>query len=511
MDIYISSKRKLSHNKLQNLIKYDFKENQKEYFVNLILQIYDCVPILNEEYFSCSLFDDEYICKKFIIKSAQNGRPYKGDIVSITKIKINILDDGNLLYYCDEIKILEKGANFLINLNDLKNISSKLKDTKKGNNELKILEKKDKNANLKENKKINHNNINKKTLLNEVSNNNNDIGCIKKEIIEINKEKEEKKIEIFDESIDLNIFNDLELFDEKKEENDSNIEANKKIEIIQTNNNNLKKENFNRQSKNYIKIEPHKKEITLTSKDKELLDYSYKIFSDEFKEQNKSLNTKNKFPIPFTKQGKYDKKEEAKKTQIQKKDNNKPKTKKNLKSSFIREISGGINIKYIEDVKRYLLNNNIDKDFKVRLKCRVKDFFHSNKNFYNGCSECHKKIKDTKICKCKNAYEQYLYFFHINVRDASGVVSIYLYNKEAEKFLGMDANTYKKLTENESIHDNNNDFDGQEYLFTIKFEKSKYKDSRKEYQYIVTTFEKISKSHMHQLMKELKSMLIIKK
>ena len=139
MDIYISSKRKLSHNKLQNLIKYDFKENQKEYFVNLILQIYDCVPILNEEYFSCSLFDDECICKKFIIKSAQNGRPYKGDIVSITKIKINILDDGNLLYYCDEIKILEKGANFLINLNDLKNISSKLKDTKKRNNELKKL------------------------------------------------------------------------------------------------------------------------------------------------------------------------------------------------------------------------------------------------------------------------------------------------------------------------------------------------------------------------------------
>ena len=504
----INSKRKLSHNSLEHLINYDFKENQKEYFVNIILQLYKCVPILNREYFSCSLFDDEYICNKFIIKCNKNEIPYPGDILCITKIKINILDDENLFYFCEEIEILEKGAKFLINPDNLKNISSKQKKFKLKNNENIIPEKKEKNLVINENKNLEifngENNINENLKIDEQPKNiNKENIFINKENKEINKE-EEKNEKIIDNSyknIDLNIFNNNEIGIEKN----NNLDVNKTILQIQNIiDNNYNKENINIQSKKLIKIEPHKKDTPLNSK--EILDITYKVFREELKDL-KNPNSK-KLTMSLKNLNRNEEKQDYQKTQIQLKVN-KPNTKKNFRYIFNRIIKGGLNIKYIEDIRKYIKNYNIDTNyFRVNIKCRIKNFFHSDTNYYLGCSECHKKIKNNKIC-CKNGKERFFYNFHLNVRDASGVISICFYNKEGEAFIGMNANTYKQLIENQNVWDNN-DFNGQEYLFTIKFEKCKSKESRKEYKYTVCRFEKVKEKHFHQLANELKSILGIK-
>ena len=133
MEIEYGDSRRLSHGVIKYLNNYKVNENKRALYVNFILQIYQCVPLLNTNYYSCSLFDDESICKAFIIKYNSNeGRPYQGDIISITKIIINILNEkDNRIYCCEETKLLEKSAKFLIDPNSLINITSKKKKKKK--------------------------------------------------------------------------------------------------------------------------------------------------------------------------------------------------------------------------------------------------------------------------------------------------------------------------------------------------------------------------------------------
>ena len=137
MDYDYGSARQLSSGALQILNKYEISENKRNIYVNFILQIYKCVPLLPSDYFSCSLFDKENICNKFILKYDQaDGKPYIGDIILVTKINVSILSNReNKLFICEEIKLLEKGKKFLINPKNLINISSKLKiDNKNQNN-----------------------------------------------------------------------------------------------------------------------------------------------------------------------------------------------------------------------------------------------------------------------------------------------------------------------------------------------------------------------------------------
>ena len=43
------------------------------------------MPLLPSDLFSCSLFDKENICNKFILKYDQaDGKPYIGDIILVT-------------------------------------------------------------------------------------------------------------------------------------------------------------------------------------------------------------------------------------------------------------------------------------------------------------------------------------------------------------------------------------------------------------------------------------------
>ena len=150
MNYDCGSERQLSTGALQFLSEFKISEKKRIIYVNFILQIYQCVPLLHSEYFSCSLFDKENICNAFILKyNKSEGRPYSGDIISVTKIIVSTLNNGeNRLYNCEETKLLEKNKKFLINPKILKNISSKQKLENKDN--IKNSSKKNKLEEIKE-------------------------------------------------------------------------------------------------------------------------------------------------------------------------------------------------------------------------------------------------------------------------------------------------------------------------------------------------------------------------
>ena len=184
-----------------------------------------------------------------------------------------------------------------------------------------------------------------------------------------------------------------------------------------------------------------------------------------------------------------------------------PKNKHNKKDDNIKII-------YINELKEILKNyRNKSVDFKVKIKCRIKTFFHSYNNFYVGCSNCHKKIKNNIVC-CKNRKEELIYSFYVTVRDASGVVTIFFLNKIGKKFMDMSAQEYKELLDNKEpigqilLSSFINNFYDYEYLFTLEFlEPRKFGDMKKKYN--VIEIEKITKKHKYEMINELKNILKI--
>ena len=267
MNYDCGSDRQLSSGALQFLSSFEISEKKRNIYVNFILQIYNCVPLLHSEYFSCSLFDKENICNTFILKyNKSEGRPYPGDIISVTKINVSILSDGeHRLYTCEETKLLEKNKKFLINPKKLKSISSKQKLVNKD-----IIK-----------------NSSKKNKLKEIQ----------------EKELSEEDIDYF--SKENNILND-EISDyDYTNINDNITNINNVINInggeISTEKKSKKSKKFNSNEKT-IKIHPQKKEdFSQKEKENELILESNNPFLDEFQEgiilsenSNNDLNTNNK-------------------------------------------------------------------------------------------------------------------------------------------------------------------------------------------------------------------------
>ena len=531
MQIEYGDRRKLSHGAIKYLNNYNIVENKRTLYVNFILQIYKCVSLLHIDYYSCSLFDDECICNTFILKySIIEGRPYEGDIISITKINLNILSDGeHKLFCCEETKLLEKSAKFLINPTNLINITSKSKKI--------IIDKKEDEKINKENNNINNNNINiiKKCNEKEIKNKNN---INQKELIfnndddyNFNENNEKNKEE---EKNDNNI-NNKENFN--KNENKNNKENYSKNEIINKKENYLnnsdeinfirkiRSQNIIKTKSNLIKIEPKKKkEEPDDTKQKEIFD-SINLFLDDFQDgENINLEDSNSIQAIF---------EEFENDEKNKNDNimlkNKNIIEKNINFNINRNIKLKINnlnckhnnnkfinngcIAYIEDIKNILKNyRNKPVNFKCKIKCSIKTFYHSYDNFYRGCSICHKKIRDNNSC-CSNGKEILIYNFYITVRDASGVVTIFFFDKQARQLMGVSPEKYKELLDDKQpigqimLSEYINDFYINKYLFTIEFLEPRKNEIKKKYN--VVKVEKINKNHYHQLSKEIKDILHI--
>ena len=237
--------------------------------------------------------------------------------------------------------------------------------------------------------------------------------------------------------------------------------------------------------------------LNIIDKNKELLS-----LNKQLKEEKNELINKNNELIEEKVENKNDK--------IQREKINK--NKKIRKYNRYNKKNYGI--KFIEEIKN-ILSYYIDIEFPyiLQIRCRLKSLHHSEDNFYEGCSICHKKIKNNKIC-CENSKKILLYNFFINVRDATGVVSIFFFNEQGRIFMGIDAEDYKKYLDDDSevgriiLNKFKDEFFNNEYIFTIEFLEPQYKNSdirKKKYSVIKT--EIINKNHEHQLMKKLKNIL----
>ena len=114
MNYEYGPKHQLTRGSIQFLNSYKFEDSKKNLFVNFTFQIYDSTPLINSNLFSCCLFDKNNISNNFILKYKENeGKPFKGDIISVTKINISVLIDHKL-FICEEVNLLEKNKKFLI-------------------------------------------------------------------------------------------------------------------------------------------------------------------------------------------------------------------------------------------------------------------------------------------------------------------------------------------------------------------------------------------------------------
>ena len=556
MEIEYGDSRRLSHGVIKYLNNYKVNENKRALYVNFILQVYQCVPLLNTNYYSCSLFDDESICKAFIVKYNSNeGRPYEGDIISITKIIINILNEkDNRIYCCEETKLLEKSAKYLVDPNNLINIASKKKEIIQSKNKENL----DKNENNKKIIKDKEDKNIKEEKIKNIKNNNNTHKEMKKEI---KNEKIIEKNEIDLDNLETDIANNI-IFDKKedninkdksslkeinKQINDNKInynkinkdennlkEINEKIndnkindyKINNINNINNKLTPLDKNKVNLIKIEPKKLDESLKIKDKEILE-SINLFIDDFEDGKNILSAEENHSgtpsINFEIINKIKENKEEKEINLKgnKKSRNNSKDYKN--NNIIKRIPknkyskwiDNIKIMYIDDLKEVLKNYRYKRaDFKVKIKCRIKTIFHSYNNFYVGCSNCYRKKRNNITC-CKNRKEDLFYYFYVNVRDASGVVNVFFFNEIGKKLMNMSAKEYKELLDNNNepmghimLSSLNNYLYENEYLFTLEFwEPSRADDIKKKYK--VIEVEIINKKHKYELVKELKNILKI--
>jgi len=100
---------------------------------------------------------------------------------------------------------------------------------------------------------------------------------------------------------------------------------------------------------------------------------------------------------------------------------------------------------------------NFDKKRIFKVKAEIYNFVHSEKNFYVGCSECRKKVKEvtyTYTCSSCNKYHEkphYIYFFRFLIKDNTKECVIDALGEVANNLLGMTAEEYRNvLIENDT-------------------------------------------------------------
>lgn len=468
MNYDYGSARQLSSGALRALESYKISESKRNIYVNFILQIYNCVSLLHSDYYSCCLFDKENICNTFILKyNNSEGYPFPGDIISVTKINVSILSDGeHKLFICEETKLLEKNKKFLISPKKLKSISSKFK-----------LE-----NNLKTNssRKKNIKEIKGKKQTKE-----------KKQLKDKNPKEETDSNNIFYEDI-------------------SNINYNNINNITNINNINIDKKNkeeININSKdNTLKINPQKKD-DFSQQEKDMILDSLNLFLDDFQEgSNESNNSINS----INSNKNQNQKEESKDYSLLAKQSIKFPNQIKSRTQINKIIN--IQFKYISEIKHILSRfQHISVNFKFKIKCRVHHFDLNKKIIYKGCSICKKQIlnKDKKCCY--DSREQIFYFFYVTMRDATGICDVYFHDKQGRKFMGLEPEKFKYLSEDETpigkiiFSEYKSDFYNNEFMIALEFNEDIKSQSKK---YEAIKVERINKKHRYEMVKELKNILI---
>ena len=488
MNYEFGSERQLSSGALQFLDSFKLQDNKRNIYVNFIFQIYNCVQLIHNDYYSCCLFDKENICNTFILKyNEYDGRPFPGDIIFVTKINISILIDGkHKLYICEEVKLLEKNKKFLINPKTLKSISSKIKFDNKNNNF-----------------------SSKKNIPEETKK-------IEEKMEEINFSQNEAFFEELPEySYDINNAPSINNTSNIINKDDKNSDK-KDIKVIIKNSN-----------EKAIKINPQKnREVSQNTKDKIILN-SINFFIGDFKDGTNENNNNNKF------QNKEEKKKEKEKEMEKPNDYSLLMAKKNKIHSQIQnenpESIKTIQIenpeltkaqfKYISEINRILFDfKNIPNDSIFKIKCYI-DRFNIGKNiFYLGCPICNKPIKEkTKTC-CNGATGVLLYQFSIRVKDPSGKCVIFFHNKNGRDFMSFSPEKLKDLLNDETprgkiiFSEYQKDFFDNEFMIWIEFMDDPISKNKKLEGVHVERIDKVNKDYRHryvyEMINKLKNILV---
>lgn len=191
--------------------------------------------------------------------------------------------------------------------------------------------------------------------------------------------------------------------------------------------------------------------------------------------------------------------------------------------SEFREIQGEtifVGVKSVAEltfIKEIQKSQDSDMDNKdrpiVEINGTVTKFNHSDRNFYIGCSKCHKKMETDSCTFCSCQEKKTILTFSVNVRDASSNFWVDFFGELGEKFLGMKGEDYENLLrkgttveENEDLIPINERIEYHTFSFTGKLKMQVYNDARK-FRFSVFRFSEIGQKQKKVLTNMLSNLL----
>ena len=191
--------------------------------------------------------------------------------------------------------------------------------------------------------------------------------------------------------------------------------------------------------------------------------------------------------------------------------------------SEFREIQGEtifVGVKQVAEltfIKEVQKSQDLDIENKdrpvVEITGTVTKFNHSDRNFYIGCSKCHKKMETDACTYCSCQEKKTFLMFSVNVRDASSNFWVDFYGELGEKFLGMKGEDYENLLkngttveENEELIPINERVEYHTFSFTGKLRMQIYNDARK-FRFNVFRFNEIGQKQKKVLTTMLSNLL----
>ena len=140
---------------------------------------------------------------------------------------------------------------------------------------------------------------------------------------------------------------------------------------------------------------------------------------------------------------------------------------------------------------------------------------HSERNYYIGCSKCHKKMETESCLFCSGNEKKVILMFSVSVRDASSYFWVDFFGEVGEKFLGMKGEEYEKLIkdgsegsleENEGLAQINDKIEYHTFSFIGKVKENVYNETKR-YRFTVFRCNEITVNHKKNLTKMLSSLL----
>jgi len=139
-------------------------------------------------------------------------------------------------------------------------------------------------------------------------------------------------------------------------------------------------------------------------------------------------------------------------------------------------------ISFLSDVLQALddnVNEGQDKMPIFKVKATISSFVNSEKNFYLGCSNCHKKIiEDTMSsklqCQACNTFQDkpnYIYTVSIRIKDSTSEENVDIYGNLTEKLTKMSCQDYRDLwvaQDETKLKQLKHEIEYKQYYFLVK-------------------------------------------